>query len=113
MILNIDCEYILNQLDTDDHDFILNQQKVVVLEELKNIFGQLYIGGNNVIITDILFHVTHITGDQHMDVSKVQGLIFTILTEETLYRHSINIFDTEKENSSITISDYLSSHYGF
>ena len=44
MILNIDCEYILNQLDTDDHDFILNQQKVVILEELQKIFGQIYIG---------------------------------------------------------------------
>ena len=36
MILNINCEYIFNYIDTYDHDFILNHQKVVILEELQN-----------------------------------------------------------------------------
>ena len=35
MISNIDCAYIFIHLDMHNHDFILNQQKVVVLEELK------------------------------------------------------------------------------
>ena len=45
MILNIDCEYIFSHLDTDDHDIILNQQMILILEELQKLVGQLYIGG--------------------------------------------------------------------
>ena len=45
MIFIIDFESIVNHLDTDNHDFVLNHQKVVILEELQKIFRQLYIGG--------------------------------------------------------------------
>ena len=54
---------------------------MVILEELQKIFVQLYIGGKNTIITDNLFHVTHIRVDQHMYASEVGVLILTMLSE--------------------------------
>ena len=40
-------------------------------------------------------------------------MILTMFSEEAFHKHSINIFDIDKENSYITISDNVSSHYGF
>ena len=84
-----------------------------ILEGLQKMFGQLYVGGKNTNITDILFHRKHMSIDQHMDASEIEILIFTMSSEESPKKHSIDIFDTKKEKEYITISDYLPSHYDF
>ena len=112
-MLNIDCEYIFKHLDKDDHDFILNHQEVVIREELHRILGKLYIFIKNTIITKKLFNVTHIRVNQQRDVLKVEELISTIFSEEPFKKEFDKYLSHKKRNVSITISNYLSSHYGF
>ena len=49
-------------------------------------------------ITDNLLNVTQIMAEQQMDASEVEVFIVTMLSEYLPQNHSINIFDTDKEN---------------
>ena len=41
--MNIDFDITLNNLDFDGNNFASNYQKAIILQELKNIFGYMYI----------------------------------------------------------------------
>ena len=57
---------MINFLDKNDELFTSYYQKILLLTELRQLFGEMYLIGERKIVTDILFIVTNIRIDHHM-----------------------------------------------
>ena len=55
LIMNIDCERLLTNLDNSTDDYNGNLQKIVVLRVIQQIFCVLFIGGKNIVNSDMCF----------------------------------------------------------
>ena len=71
-MFNIDCDIIMKNLDFDDNKFASNNQKSIILKELKNIFGSMYMGGQNTLIPDHLYIVTNNRVNEHVDAVELK-----------------------------------------
>ena len=60
------------------------------------------------ISTDIFFILANITTNCQMDASEFEGMLYTMLSEETFANH---ILDTTDVNEESTISDYVSQNF--
>ena len=96
-MFNIDCDITMKNLDFDDKTFASNNQKSIILKELKNIFGSMYMGGQNTLIPDHLFIVTNIRVNEHMDAVEFEELLYKILSEKPFKDEIINISNDEND----------------
>ena len=71
-------------------------------------FGEIYIGEKKTISTDDFFILANIRINCQMDASEFEGLLYNMLSEETLVNHRL---DMTYEKDDYTISDYVSQHF--
>ena len=94
--MSIDCDIIFNNLDLDDNNLAFNYQNAIILQDLKNIFGHMYIGGQKTLITDNFFIVTNIRVNDQMDASEFEVLLYKILSEKSFNGEIIHISNDDK-----------------
>ena len=80
----------------------------MIFRELQKHFGEIYLGGEKTIQTDMFFVVANITTTCQMDASKFEGMIYNMLSEEP-FTHQI--LENPDGNEESTISDYLSQNF--
>ena len=80
----------------------------MIFRELQKSFGEIYLGGKKTISTDMFFIVTNITTNCQMDDSESEGVIYTMVSEEPIAHHILDMTDGNEES---TISDYLSQNF--
>ena len=65
--------------EKESQDFVHNFQKIMIMKELQNIFGEIYLEGKKTISTDMFFILENITTNCHMDASELAScFIFSI-----------------------------------
>ena len=99
---------MLNGLKIERQHFVHDFQRIMILRELQNIFGEIYLGRKKTISTDMFFILANITTNCQMDASEFEGLLYTILSEEPFANHRLDMTDGNEE---YTISDYVSQHF--
>ena len=60
LIMNIDCEKIIENMDNSEDDYIGYIQKIMILQVIQLIFCKNLIGGRKIVNNDIFFEVTNI-----------------------------------------------------
>ena len=83
---------MMDSLDKNNKTFPHHYQNMMIVKELHNCFGEMYLG-KNTITTDGLFIITNIRIYCHMDVAKFEGLLYTILSKELFKNHIIHIIE--------------------
>ena len=89
--MKIDCDVILKNLYFDDKNFAYNYRKGIILQELQNIFGHIYIGGQKTLITDHLFIGGNVRVNEQMNASEFERLLYIILSEKTSKDEKVHI----------------------
>ena len=79
----------------------------MIMRELQKCFGEIYLGGN-FLFTDMFFILANIRTNCHMNDSEFEGMLYTMLSEESFANH---ILDMSDENDEYTITDYVSQHF--
>ena len=74
----------------------------MILRELQKHFGEIYLGGLKTISTDMSLILENIKTNCQMDASEFEGVLYTMLSEETFANH---ILDMTDGNEEYTISD--------
>ena len=80
----------------------------MIMKESHNKFGEIHLGGKKTISTDVFFILENITTNFQMDASKVEGLLYTMLSKEPFENHRLDMTD---ENEEYTISYYVYQHF--
>ena len=99
---------MLNGLKTGSQYFVHNFQTIMIFRELQKRFGEMYLGGKKNISTDMFFILEDITTNCQMDASEIEGMIYTMLSEEPFANH---VPDMTGGNEESTIYDYLSQNF--
>ena len=68
----------------------------------------MYLGGKKTISTDMFFVLANITTNCQMDASKLEGVLYTMMSEEPFANHRLDITDG---NEGYTISDHVSQNF--
>ena len=83
LILNIDCNNMMNFLDRKNDKFASHYQNILAVKESHNYFGEMYLGGKKMIIYDDLIIVTNKRIYHHMDAAEFKRLFYKNLSENT------------------------------
>ena len=60
LILNIGCYTTMISLDKKNEPFVHHYQNIMIVKELQKSFGEIYLGGNKIIATDVFYIVANI-----------------------------------------------------
>ena len=93
LVFKINCYTMLNGLKTVSQYFVHNFQKIVIFRELQKVFGEIYLGGEKNISTDMFFILANIATNCQMDASGFEGMVYTILSEEPFANHRLDMTD--------------------
>ena len=67
LILNIDCDMMMNYLDSNYENFYFCYQNLFIVKELQRNIDEMYLGGGNTIVSNDVFIMTNIRIDHQMD----------------------------------------------
>ena len=95
---------MLNGLKREGQYFVHNFQNIMVLRELQESFGDIYLGGGGG-STDMFFILENITTNCQTDATEFEGMLYTMLSEEPFANHGL---DMTNFNEEYIISDYVS-----
>ena len=99
---------MLNDHVSGGQYFVHNFQYIIIFRELHNIFGEICLGGEKTISTDMFFILANITTNCQMGASEFEEMIYTMLSQEPFAYHILDMTDGNEES---TISDYLSQNF--
>ena len=80
----------------------------MIFGELQKHFGEIYLGREKTISTEMFFILANITTNFQMDASEFEEMIYTMLYEEPFANHILDMTDGNEES---TIYDYLSQNF--
>ena len=60
---------MISSLDKNNKTIVHHYQTITIVKEIQNFFGEIYLGGDNIITTDALFIFSNIGIDFHMDAA--------------------------------------------
>ena len=80
----------------------------MILRELQKQFGEIYLGREKNIYTDMFFILANITTNCQMVASVFEWMLYTMLSEEPFVNHRLDMTD---ENEEYAISDYMSQNF--
>ena len=75
LIMNTNCDKIIENLDNSEDDYRNYIQKIVILQVIKHIFCVILIGGGKIVYIDSFFEVNNIRKCFQNDYSKFEGLL--------------------------------------
>ena len=84
---------MLNGLKRESQHLVHNFQNIMILRELQKNFGEIYLGGKKTISTDMFFILANITTNCQIDASEFEGMLYTMLSEETFANHILDMTD--------------------
>ena len=68
-------------LDKNNSKFVHHYKTIIILKELQNCLGEIYLGGKKTIATDVIFIITNIRIECQMNAAEAEGLLYNILSE--------------------------------
>ena len=72
--------------------FLYNFQKIMIMKELQKKFGEIYLGERKK-SNDMFLILAKIMKNCQMDASELEGLLYTMLSEEPFTNHRLDMTD--------------------
>ena len=89
LIINIECDKIIENMDNIEDDDRVYIQKNMILQVIQKIFCEMLIGGRKIVKSDIFFKVTNIRANVRIDSSEFEGLLHEMVSKKLFMSQEI------------------------